>query len=137
MGRTNQSLQAAFDKASDRILELEDEKSRFFDEGIFDIVNSVVTNTQGLECAHSKVSENSLCGLLPTSIEDDGLEMSSSIVSSSFERRTAVEVSIENKELRRKLTDANEKGEKLERKQRAAEERRQVLLRERAWLRPA
>lgn len=41
---------------------------------------------------------------------------------------------MENRELRNELAYANEVGEKLERKKRAAEERRQVLLRERAWL---
>lgn len=37
----NSSLRAAFDGISQRLARVEDEKSRFFDEGIFDLVNSI------------------------------------------------------------------------------------------------
>lgn len=45
--QANQSLRDAFQEASQRILVLEDDKSRLYDEAIFDIVNSIATQHPG------------------------------------------------------------------------------------------
>lgn len=47
----NESLKAAFLDANKRLSRLEDEKHRFFDEGIFDLVNSVCDRKPADECA--------------------------------------------------------------------------------------
>jgi len=151
----NSSLREAFHDANRRISHLEEEKSRFFDEGVFELVNSVcgappgsavleascenlVARLQGLASEHG-TRPSPACGtseappassaLSPTS---DTAPALSAFASEGDQRSDAL--SGENAELRRELMRASELGEALEQQQRVAEDRMHKLEGERTWL---
>lgn len=144
----NASLRHAFSEASRRLARIEDDKSRFFDEGIFDLVNSVCGQSGSTGSCDDLVSR--FRGQWPRRPSPDAsaactplgnlmgpLLSSSSDISMSLSRpegQRAAELSGENAELRRELEQASKVGEALEWKQRAAEERTHDLEEERLQL---
>lgn len=153
----NATLREAFSETNKRLLRLEDERSRFFDEGIFDIVNAVCVQSDSTGSCDDVVSRfrnfSALSTRLPHNLSgashrnetmDIGIAgegsppVSPGSVSSTqvryFEEKRSAELSSQNAELRAELAKAGEVGESLELQQRAAEDRTHVLEQERARL---
>jgi len=139
----NATLRQAFNEASQRMAALEDEKTHFFDQGVFDLLNSVCAQTgaghsyedllgrkQGFRNGGGGGSRN--VGQLgsPESL----VELSASTAHRAEEEMRSAELSGENAELRRELIYASELGEALEQQQRRVEDRMHSLEQERAWL---
>lgn len=136
-----------------RLARIEDEKSQFFDEGIFDLVNSVCGQSGSTGSyddlvarfrrqwpmrpspdaseAHSPIASN-LMGPILASSSDISLSLGASCRNGEDQR--AVELSGENAELRRELEQASRVSEALEWQQRAAEDRTHDLEEERLQL---
>jgi hypothetical protein len=147
----NTSLREAFHDANRRLSQLEEEKTRFFDEGVFELVNSVCSAPPG-SAALEPACENLVARLQqqattrPTLVSTDSvlakpvLPSTDSDPAPEGERtngeldRQAAALSGENAELRRELMRASEVGEALEQQQRAAEDRMHKLEEERTWL---
>lgn len=149
----NASLRDAFGEASRRLARIEDEKSRFFDEGIFDLVNSVcgqpastgsiddlvarlrqqwhTSSPPDASEAHSPAE--GMMGPVLASSSDISLSLDAAC-SIGEDRRGAVELSGENAVLRRELEQASRVSEALEWQQRAAEDRTHDLEEERVRL---
>jgi len=137
----NSKLRDAFHDAARRISALDEEKSTFFGDGVFDLANSVCDKADVQTSANAGDSSSlrgECCPLLP------GLEMRTlqslslptSVGAPSPGRacqRTEL-LSDENAALLRELMRANEVNDKLELQQRAAEGRTLQLEHERTWL---
>lgn len=150
----NTTLREAFQDANRRLSQLEEEKSRFFDEGVFELVNSVcgappgsadldsscenlVARLQGLTGDSSvRPSPSPTHAVAATPVFHLPPEAQASLamppLPAAPERSDAL--SGENAELRRELMRASELGEALEQQQRTAEDRMHKLEEERAWL---
>lgn len=134
----NTALREAWNDANKRISRLEDEKMRFFDEGIYDLVNAVCGQKPG-EPLRRRTFEQLQSS--PTSLQSPppATMLSPTSLQSARSRRQeaekrSAELCGENEELRRELARASEVGEALERQQQQAEDRMHALEQERAWL---
>jgi len=137
----NATLREAFSETNKRLLRLEDERSRFFDEGIFDIVNAVCVQSDSTGSCDDVVSRfrnfSALSTRLPHNLSGSPPVSPGSVSSTQvryFEEKRSAELSSQNAELRAELAKAGEVGESLELQQRAAEDRTHVLEQERARL---
>lgn len=145
----NVSLREAFTHANTKLSQLEDEKMRFFDEGIFDLVNSVcghdITKDPKTMYPAGKVSTNggpvggAVSGKSPLRVDIGGGDREAvalrlaDLVTSEDEVRSA-QLRSQNEELRRELARASEVGEALEQQQQLAEDRMRQLEQEQLWL---
>lgn len=147
----NASLRDAFSEASRRLARIEDDKSRFFDEGIFDLVNSVCgqsgstgscddlvsrfrrqwPNRPSADASEAHTPVGSMMGPILSSSSDISMSLGAG---RSCDDQRAAELSGENAELRRELEQASKVSEALEWQQRAAEERTHDLEEERLHL---
>jgi len=127
----NMTLREAFDDASQRLAMLEEEKWRFLDEGVFDLVNSVcVRKTPNLRKPHQlAIAVPPISTFTPLSPA-----ASAASVRRYEEDKRSSELSGENEELRQELARASEVGEALEQQQQAAEDRMYALEQEQALL---
>jgi len=131
----NATLREAFDDANKRLSRLEEEKLRFLDEGVFDLVNSVCGHTGGSATGGPDVwNSESAVTMSPQQLALSPNSALAARVRRSAEERRSVELSGENEELRRELARASELGEALEQQQQAAEDRMHSLEQEQAWL---
>lgn len=134
----NASLREAFNHANQRLMQLQEEKQRFLDEGIYDLVNSVCGQTG--KCGPRKNGAQlqpriadglsiplSPCARAPESVLSAQLRLSE-------EKKRSEEFTGENEELRRELARSSEEGEVLEQEQRAAEDRMHQLEQQQVWL---
>lgn len=130
----NTALREALEDANGRLSRLEDEKLRFFDEGIFDLVNSVCGQAgDGARGGDDDVvAQLKTWDLLASPKEANALSLSQS--RRYEEEKRSAELSGENEELRRELAYAREVGDALEQQQQAAEDRMHSLEQEQMWL---
>jgi len=138
----NASLREAFSEANRRLSRLEDEKLRFFDEGIYDLVNSVCGQTGSGRNPEDTVAAPGTRPRIrscdaPLSMSPMSLSPASALAAQlrrSEEEKRSEELSGENEELRQELARASEVGEALEQQQQAAEDRMHALEQEQVWL---
>jgi len=122
----NATLKEAFSEANRRLARLEEEKSRFFDEGVFDLVNSVCGQSGSTRSYGDLVARlRGLAGFEPSPKMSLQLPLSPT---------RSENLGKENAKLRRELARATELGETLEQQQRAVEDRAHALEQERAFL---
>jgi len=134
----NATLREAFNDASRRLSRLEDDKWRFFDEGVFDLVNSVCAQSGCGQAGERSMPQ--VRSLQPPSTAPI-LPVPVSLATASpphalrlEEEKRSAELSGENEELRLELARASEVGEALEQQHQAAEDRMLALEQEQAWL---
>lgn len=119
----NTALREALEDANTRLSQLEDEKLRFFDEGVFDVMNSMCDHTSYLADASPHATALSLPQ--PPCSPPTGSE--------SEPARSEV-LSGENAKLRMELVHAREVGDALAEQQKTAEIRMLSLEQEQVWL---
>lgn len=123
----NESLREAFSDASQRLSQLEDEKLRLLDEGVFDLVNSV--------CGKPTVDiGRAIAGQGMSVVAMSPEKAVTTELRRAEEETRSAQLSGENEELRQELVRTARMGEALERQQQVAEDRMHALEQEKVWL---
>ncbi|CAK0810763.1 unnamed protein product, partial [Prorocentrum cordatum] len=133
----NALLREQFNDAHARLQRLEDEKSRWMDEGVFDLANTLchssVVDLRG-SARQASLSDPSPELPSPLLLDLSPVSALSTKLRRGVEQKRSSELMRENEELRQELAEASTMGETLETQQKQAEERMLQLEQEQAWL---